>query len=97
MMPGTSGDSYEIVQAPGYVAIRYERINEVRVIPLDGRPHANVRIRAHMGDARGPFQGDALIVETMNFRDESAYRGANPNRLRVVDSRQNQTVDSNGA
>ena len=85
MMPGTSGNSYEIVQAPGYVAIRYERINEVRVIPLDGRPHANVRIRAHMGDARGRFERDALIVETMNFRDESAYRGANPDRLRVVE------------
>jgi hypothetical protein len=38
-----------------------------------------------MGDARGHFQGDALIVETMNFRDESAYRGANPARLRVVE------------
>jgi hypothetical protein len=85
MMPGTSGNSYEIVQAPGYVAIRYERINEVRVIPLDGRQHVNVRLRAHMGDARGHFQGDALIVETMNFRDESAYRGANPDRLRVVE------------
>ena len=71
MMPGTSGDSYEIAQAPGYVAIRYERINDVRVIPLDGRPHANGRIREHMGDARGHFQRDALIVETMNFRDES--------------------------
>jgi len=85
MMPGTSGNSYEIVQGPGYVAIRYERINDVRVIPLDGRPHANGRIRAHVGDARGYFQGDALIVETTNFRDESAYRGANPDRLRVVE------------
>ena len=47
MIPGTSGNSYEIVQAPGYVAIRYERINDVRVIPLDGRPHANVRF-AHI-------------------------------------------------
>jgi hypothetical protein len=85
MMPGTSGNSYEIVQAPGYVAIRYERFNEVRVIPLDGRPPANVGIRAHMGDARGRFQGDSLIVETMNFRDESVYRGANPIRLRLVE------------
>ena len=85
MMPGTSGNSYEIVQAPGYVVIRYERINETRVIPLDGRPHANVRIRAHMGDARGRFQGDVLVVETTNFRDESAYREANPDRLRVVE------------
>jgi len=52
MIPGTSGNSYEIVQAPGYVAIRYERMNDVRVIPLDGRPHANIRVRAHLGDAR---------------------------------------------
>jgi hypothetical protein len=85
MMPGTSGNSYEIVQAPGYVAIRYESMHELRVIPLDGRPHANVAIRAHMGDARGRFQGDALIVETTNFRAESAYRGANPDRLRLVE------------
>lgn len=63
MIPGTSGNSYEIVQAPGYVAIRYERMNAVRVIPLDRRPHANIRIRAHMGDGRGRFQGDTLIVE----------------------------------
>jgi hypothetical protein len=83
MMPGTSGNSYEIVQAPGYVAIRYERINDVRVIPLDGRPRANVRSRAHLGDARGYFQGEALVVETTNFRDESAYRGANPDGLRA--------------
>jgi hypothetical protein len=85
MIPGTSGNSYEIVQGPGYVAIRYERIHDVRVIPLDGRPHANVRVRAHLGDARGRFQGDTLIVETTNFRDESVYRGANPERLRLVE------------
>ena len=84
MMPGTSGNSYEIVQAPRYVAIRYERMHEVRVIRLDGRPRANVPIRAHMGDSRGRFQGDTLIVETTNFRDESVYREANPDRLRLV-------------
>ena len=39
------------MQAPGYVAIRYERIHDVRVIPLDGRPHAGALVRAHMGDA----------------------------------------------
>jgi hypothetical protein len=85
MIPGTSGNSYEIVQAPGYVAIRYERIHDVRVIPLDGRPHSNARLRGHLGDARGRFQGDALIVETTNFRNESAYRGANADRLRLVE------------
>jgi hypothetical protein len=85
MIPGTSGNSYEIVQAPGYVAIRYERMDAVRVIPLDRRPHANVRIRAHMGDGRGRFRGDTLIVETTNFRDESVFQGANADRLRLVE------------
>ena len=85
MIPGTSGNSYEIVQAPGYVAIRYERIHDVRVIPLDGRPHAGDRVRAHLGDARGRFEGETLVVETTNFRDESAYRGARPERLRLVE------------
>jgi len=85
MIPGTSGNSYEIIQGPGYVAIRYERIHDVRVIPLDGPPHAHARVRAHLGDAHGRFQGDTLIVETTNFREESAYRGANPERLRLVE------------
>lgn len=85
MIPGTSGNSYEIVQGPGYVAIRYERIHDVRIIPLDGRPHAKAPLRGHLGDARGRFQGDTLIVETTNFRDESAYRGAAPDRLRLVE------------
>src|SRR5688572_32839948 len=78
MMPAIYGNSYEIIQAPGMVAIRYEMVNEVRVVPLDGRAHANLPIRAHMGDGRGRFEGDTLVSETTNFREESVYRGANP-------------------
>jgi hypothetical protein len=85
MMPAIYGNSYEIVQAPGIVAIRYEMVNEVRVIPLDGRPHAGAAVTGHMGDARGWFEGDTLVVETTNFRDESVYRGANPDRLKLVE------------
>jgi hypothetical protein len=62
MMPAIYGNSYEILQGPGYVAIKYEMINETRVIPLDGRPHAGAAIRMYMGDARGRFEGDSLIV-----------------------------------
>ena len=85
MMPAIYGNSYEILQAPGYAAIRYEMVNEVRVIPLDGRPHANLPVRGHMGDGRGYFEGDTLVIETTNFREESVYRGANPDRLRLVE------------
>jgi hypothetical protein len=85
MMPAIYGNSYEIVQAPGFVAIRYEMVNEVRIIPLDGRPHARLPIRGHMGDARGWWEGDTLVVETTNFREESVYRNANPDRLKLVE------------
>jgi hypothetical protein len=76
MMPAIYGNSYEIVQGPGFVAIQYEMVNELRVIPLDGRPHISSAIRHYMGDARGHFEGDTLVVETTNFTDEVPYRGS---------------------
>ena len=85
MMPAIYGNSYEIVQAPGVVAIRYEMVNELRIIPLDGRPHAPLPIRGHMGDGRGRWDGDTLVVETTNFRDESVYRNANPDKLKLIE------------
>jgi hypothetical protein len=85
MMPAIYGNSYEIVQAPGVVAIRYEMVNEVRIIPLDGRPHARLPIRGHMGDGRGWWDGDTLVVEATNFREESVYRNANPDRLKLIE------------
>jgi hypothetical protein len=85
MLPGVYGNSYQIVQGPGFVAIRYEMIHETRVIPLDGRPHAGAGIRLDMGDARGRWDGNTLVVETTNFRGRSAYRNANPDSLRLVE------------
>jgi hypothetical protein len=85
MMPAIYGNSYRIVQAPGMVAIQYEMVHETRVIPLDGRPHVGTGIRGHMGDARGWWDGDTLVVETTNFRDESVYRGANPDVLKITE------------
>jgi hypothetical protein len=85
MMPAIYGNSYEIVQAPGVVAIRYEMVHETRIIPLEGSGSVNLPVRAHMGFARGRFEGDTLVVETTNFRDESVYRGANPDKLRLIE------------
>jgi hypothetical protein len=76
MMPAIYGNSYQIHQGPGYVAIRYEMVNETRVIPLDGRPHLAERIRKYLGDARGRWDGNTLVVETTNFTDKTAYRGS---------------------
>jgi hypothetical protein len=85
MMPAIYGDSYDIVQGPGYVAIRYEMVHETRVIPLDGRPHAGSALRSHMGDPRGHWEGNTLVVETTNFRDESVYRNGNPPTMKLIE------------
>ena len=76
MMPAIYGNSYQIHQGPGYVAIRYEMVNETRVIPLDGRPHLSDKIRKYLGDARGHWDGGTLVVETTNFTDKTPYRGS---------------------
>jgi hypothetical protein len=85
MMPAIYGNSYSIVQAPGFVAIRYEMIHETRIIPLDRSPHLPSSMRSYMGDARGHWEGDTLVVETTNVREESAYRGANPATFTLVE------------
>jgi hypothetical protein len=85
MMPAIYGNSYEILQGPGFVAILYEMIHETRVIPLDGRPHADGAIRQYMGDARGRWEGNTLVVETVNFKDQAAFRNANGGTLRITE------------
>ena len=76
MMPAIYGNSYQILQGPGWVAIRYEMVHETRLIPLDGRAHVSDRVHTYMGDARGHWDGDTLVVETTNFLEKSAYGGA---------------------
>jgi hypothetical protein len=84
MMPAIYGNSYQIVQGPGYVAIRYEMVHETRLIPLDSRPHVSDRLQSYMGDPRGRWEGDTLVVETANFLEKSAYGGAS-SRLKTVE------------
>jgi hypothetical protein len=85
MMPHILGNSYQIVQSPGFVVIRYELVHDTRVIPLDGRPHVGKAFELELGDARGRWDGDTLVVETTNFRDRSAYRNANAPTLRLIE------------
>jgi len=72
MIPVIYGNGNEIVQGPGYVVLRHEMIHEARVIPLDGRPHPDGGIRMYMGDSRGHWDGDTLVVETTNLTDQVA-------------------------
>ena len=85
MLPYILGNSYEIVQAPGFVSIRYELAHDTRVIPLDARPHLVKSMHLEMGDARGHWEGNTLVVETTNFKDRSAYRSANAATLRLIE------------
>jgi hypothetical protein len=85
MIPVMYSNNYQILQTPDYVAITYEILHEVRIIPLDGRPHIGQGIRQHMGDARGHWEGNTLVVETTNLRPETAYRGSNAAALRVTE------------
>ena len=85
MLPGQYGNSYQIVQGPGFVAIRYEMVHDTRIIPLDSRPRVGGAIRSDMGDARGHWEGNTLVVETTNFKARSAYRNANADKLKLVE------------
>ena len=89
MLPAIYGDSYQIVQGQGWVGIRYEMIHETRIIPIvsdnAGKPHPSRNIRLEMGDARGHWEGDTLVIETTNFKARSAYRNADPETLKLTE------------
>ena len=72
VIPVVYNNGNQILQAPGYVVFRNEMIHESRVIPLDGRPHVGRNIRLYMGDSRGHWEGNTLVVETTNFTDKDA-------------------------
>jgi hypothetical protein len=88
MTPKIYGNGYRIVQAPGYAVIMAEMIHEARVIPLDGRAHIGKGIRSYMGDSRGHWEGNTLVVETTNFNGKLGSTG-NPvyasTDLRIVE------------
>ena len=64
---------YQIAQTPDYVAINMEMRHDTRIIPLDGRPHLDKDVRQWLGDARGHWEGDTLVVDTTNFNDKTEF------------------------
>jgi hypothetical protein len=77
--PNIYSSGTEILQAPGYVIIRHEMVHETRIVPLDGRPHLSGAIRSYMGDPRGRWEGETLVVETTNFNGKTGSLGRNGN------------------
>ena len=81
---GSYGNIFRIVQSPGYVVLTHEMIHETRIIPVDGRPHISQGIRQYLGDARGRWEGNTLIVEVTNFSDKTDFRGSRET-LRLIE------------
>ena len=84
MVPSAYNNNYQIFQNRDYVAIYIEMIHDVRIIPLDGRPHIPSDIRQWLGDSRGHWEGNTLVVDTTNFTDKTHFRGSDRN-LHVVE------------
>ena len=72
-LPGGYNNNLQIFQTPDHVAILIEMVHEVRVIPLQPRPHIAPHIRQYLGDSRGYWDGDTLVVETTNFAHEAHF------------------------
>jgi hypothetical protein len=68
MMPGFYNHNYQILQTPTYVAIVVEMIHDARIIPMDGRPHVGSGIKQWLGDSRGRWEGNTLVIETKGLR-----------------------------
>jgi hypothetical protein len=95
MLPGPYNSNLQILQTPDRVVLLTEMIHDARIVPMDGRPHLPGSLRQWLGDARGRWDGDTLVVETRNFSDKSRYRGASGN-LTLVERFQRtdaQTLD----
>jgi len=76
VMPVLYGNGLRIVQSPNEVVVGYEMVNDTRVIPLDGRPRMGSSVKQYIGDSRGRWEGDTLVVETTNFTNKTAVGGA---------------------
>ena len=86
-LPTIYNNDFQIYQSPGFVVIGPEMIHSARIIPLDGRPHIGPTLKQWLGDSRGHFEGNTLVLETTNFRsdDGTVYQGANAETYRITE------------
>jgi hypothetical protein len=100
-LPGGYNNNFQIVQTPGYVLIFQEMIHDARIVVMDGRPHAPANVRSYLGDSRGHWERDTLVIETTNFRSnvgETSYNccGGAAENLTIVERftlLDNDTID----
>jgi hypothetical protein len=85
IMPGAYNNGLYIHQSENYVVLQAEYGSELRIVPLDGRPHVSDKIRQWRGDGRGHWEGDTLVVETTNFRPEATFRNGNSRTMKITE------------
>ena len=82
------GNGEEITQSPGYVTITYEMIHDTRVISTDNRPHVSPKIQEYLGDSKGHWEGDELVVDTIGLNDKTFvdnYRTPHTDKMHVIE------------
>mgnify|MGYP000586708263 CR=1 FL=1 len=75
LQPPSYNDIHQFFQTPDHVVIFTEMIHEARVVPLDGRAHLPGAVPQWLGDSRGHWEGDTLVVDTTNFTDKASFNG----------------------
>lgn len=83
--PGAYNNNFLIAHNPGTVVLVSEMIHEARIIPLDGRPHIDQKVQQWMGDSRGRWEGDTLVVDTTNFTDRQDFRDMPQGGMHLVE------------
>ena len=84
MMPSAYNNNVQLFQTADTFVILNEMVHDARVVPLDGRPHTSSRVRQWAGDSRGHWQGDTLIVDTVNFDERNTFQSGSP-ELRLTE------------
>jgi len=85
MNPSAYNNMVQIFQTPSHVVIYNEMVHNARIVPLDGGPHLTATIPQWVGDSRGRWEGDTLVIETTNFRPDSGGASTDPERFRLVE------------
>ena len=72
IVPAGYNQNLQIFQTANHVVILHEMVHDARIVPLDGRPHLPDGMRQWMGDSRGYWDGDTLVVESRNYTDKTS-------------------------
>ena len=91
---GPYSQNVHVAQTPDHVLLLFEMVHEFRIIPLDGRPRLPGHVRQWLGDSRGRWEGDTLVVETANFRPAQWFRGLSQGGMRLVERFRRVGVDA---